>query len=140
MLRAQTLEPLAERRILLARAAQGSAVLSDGLRASGASVDDLALYDVRTAPADPTALEQLRAGRIDTVAFTSTSTVRGLLEQVGAAAADVLADVEIAVIGPVAGDAVRAAGLTVHIEAAVHTMEGLVDAIVSARQRQDAPQ
>ena len=140
VLRAQTLEPLAERRILLARAAQGSAVLSDGLRASGASVDDLALYDVRTAPADPTALEQLRAGRIDTVAFTSTSTVRGLLEQVGAAAADVLADVEIAVIGPVAGDAVRAAGLTVHIEAAVHTMEGLVDAIVSARQRQDAPQ
>ena len=138
-LRAQTPKPLAERRVLLARAAQGSPVLSDGLRASGASVDDLALYDVRTAPADPAALEQLRAGRIDTVAFTSTSTVRGFLEQADAAA-DVLADVEIAVIGPVAGDAARAAGLTVHIEAAVHTMEGLVDAIVSARQRQDAPQ
>ena len=140
-LRAPTPKPPAKRRVLLARAAQGSPVLSDGLRASGASVDDLALYDVRTAPADPTALEQLRAGRIDTVTFTSTSTVRGLLEQAGAAATtDVLADVEIAVIGPVAGDAARAAGLTVHIEAAVHTMEGLVDAIVSARQRQDAPQ
>ena len=43
-------------------------------------------------------------------------------------------------IGPVAGDAARAAGLTVHIEAAVHTMEGLVDAIVNASQRQDASQ
>lgn len=142
-LRAQTpksKKPLAKRRILLARAAQGSPILSDGLRASGASLDDLALYDVRTAPADPAAFEQLRAGRIDTVTFTSTSTVRGLLEQADAAAADVLADVEIAVIGPVAGDAVRAAGLTVHTEAAVHTMGGLVDAIVSARRRQDAPQ
>ena len=136
-LRAQPRKPLAQRRILLARAAQGAAILSDGLRASGAIVDDVALYDVRTAPADPAVVERLRTGEIDLITFTSPSTVQGLIEQVGPEALD---GVEIASIGPTTSDAARANGLTVRIEAAAHTMQGLVEAIVNARPRQDATQ
>ena len=136
-LRAQPRKPLAGRGVLLARAAQGAAVLSDGLRASGALVDDVALYDVRAAPADPAVLERLRAGEIDTITFTSPSTVQGLIEQVGSEA---LGGVKVASIGPTTGDTARANGLTVHIEAAVHTIEGLVQAIIEARPRQDATQ
>lgn len=128
-------QPLAGRRALLPRAAQGAPALSDGLRGAGAAVDDAALYDVRAAPVDPTAAARLRNGGIDIVSFTAPSTVHGLIEQVGA---DALARVEVASIGPATSAAAAAAGLTVHIEAAAHTMQGLVDAIVRARRPQNA--
>lgn len=128
-------QPLAGRRVLLPRAAQGAPALSAGLRGAGAVVDDAALYDVRAAPVDPTAAERLRNGGIDIVSFTAPSTVHGLIEQVGA---DALARVEVASIGPATSAAAAAAGLTVHIEAAAHTMQGLVDAIVRARRPQNA--
>ena len=51
------------RRILLPRAAQGSRALSDGLRDGGAEVDDVAVYDVRTAAPVQAVLQQLRDGR-----------------------------------------------------------------------------
>lgn len=129
--------PIAGRRVLLARAAQGAAALSDGLRAAGAAVDDVAVYDVRAAQADPAVVERLRGGEIELVTFTSPSTVWGLVEQVGAEA---LGGVEAAVIGSVTGAAAREAGLAVRIEAKVHTIEGLVEAIVAARPGQDATQ
>ena len=135
LLKALLAQPPSERRILLPRAAQGAPALSDGLREAGAAVDDVALYDVRAAPADPAAVERLRNGEIGIVSFTAPSTVHGLVEQVGA---DALARVELASIGPATSAAASAAGLTVHIEAAVHTMQGLVDAIVRARRPQDA--
>lgn len=126
--------PIAGRRVLLARAAQGSAVLRDGLRASGAVVDDVAVYDVRAAAADAAVVERLRRGEIELVTFTSPSTVWGLVEQVGAEALD---GVEAAAIGSVTSAAAREAGLNVRIEAKVHTIEGLVEAIVAAHPRQD---
>ena len=129
--------PIAGRRVLLARAAQGAAALSDGLRAAGAAVDDVAVYDVRAARADPAVVERLRAGEIELVTFTSPSTVQGLVGQVGREA---LGGVEAAVIGSVTGAAAREAGLAVRIEAKVHTIEGLVEAIVAARPGQDATQ
>ena len=134
LLKALLAQPLSERRILLPRAAQGAPALSDGLRGAGAAVDDVALYDVRAAPADPAAVERLRNGGIDIVSFTAPSTVHGLIEQVGA---DALARAELASIGPATSAAASATGLTVHIEAAVHTMQGLVDAIVRARRPQE---
>ena len=129
--------PIAGRRVLLARAAQGAAALSDGLRAAGAVVDDVAVYDVRAARADPAVVERLRSGEIELVTFTAPSTVWGLVEQVGREA---LGGVEAAVIGSVTGAAAREAGLAVRIEAKVHTIEGLVEAIVAAHPGQDATQ
>ena len=126
--------PLEGRRVLLARAAQGSPALSSGLRAAGAVVDDAALYGVETAPADPAVIEQLRSGAVDTITFTAPSTVRGLVEQAGLAA---LKGVEVASIGPVTTAAANAAGVTVQIEAAVHTMQGLVQAIIGAQERRN---
>ena len=133
-LRTQMSEPIAGRRVLLARAAQGAALLSDGLRAAGAVVDDVAVYDVRAARADPAVVERLRRGEIELVTFTAPSTVWGLVEQVGVEALD---GVEAAAIGSVTSAAAREAGLAVRIEARVHTIEGLVEAIVAAHPRQD---
>ena len=123
------------RRILLPRAAQGSAALSDGLRDGGAQVDDVAVYDVQTAPPVQAVLQQLRDGTVDTITFTAPSTVHGLVEQAGA---ELLQGCEVASIGPVTTAAASAAGITVTIEAVVHTMQGLVDAIIQARRERSA--
>ena len=123
------------RRVLLPRAAQGSPALSDGLRDAGAQVDDIAVYDVRTASPVEAVLQQLRDGEVDTITFTAPSTVHGLVEQAGT---ELLQETEVASIGPVTTAAASAAGITVTIEAAVHTMEGLVDAIIQARRERSA--
>ena len=127
-------ESLRGRRILLPRSAQGAPGLSDGLREVGARVDDLALYEVRAAPADRAVVRRLHDGEIDTATFTAPSTVRGLIGQVGAEA---LRGVTIISIGPATSAAAAGAGLTVHVEAAVHTMQGLVEAIAETGRRQD---
>jgi uroporphyrinogen III methyltransferase / synthase len=69
--------------------------------------------------------KQLGAGRIDAVTFTASSTVRSFLEGVGA---DVGRAV-VAVIGPITAATAREAGLDVQIEAAEHTIPGLLRAL-----------
>ncbi len=123
------------RRVLLPRAAQGSPALSDGLRDGGAQVDDIAVYDVRTAAPVEAVLQQLRDGKVDTITFSAPSTVQGLVEQAGA---ELLQGCEVVSIGPVTTAAASAAEITVTIEAAVHTMQGLVDAIIQARRERSA--
>jgi uroporphyrinogen III methyltransferase/synthase len=61
------------------------------------------------------------------ITFTSSSTVERFLEVVRPG--DVPATV--ACIGPVTAGTARARGLRVDIEAHVHSIEGLVDAVVS---------
>lgn len=118
-------------RVLLPRAEQARDVVPDALRAAGAEVDDLPLY-LAAPPAEPPAeaLALLRAGGIDIATFTSSSTVRNLA---GLLAGDLapLRDSVIACIGPATADAAREAGLTVHVTAEVHTIEGLVSAVRS---------
>ena len=58
--------------------------------------------------------------------FTSSSTVDRFLEAVGPA----LVPPVVACIGPVTADTARERGLTVDVEAEVHTVDGLVDALV----------
>lgn len=118
-------------RVLLPRAEQARDVLPATLRAAGAEVDDLPLY-LAAPPAEPPAesLAMLREGGIDIVTFTSSSTVRNL---VGLLDGDLtpLAGAAIACIGPATAETAREAGLTVHVTAEVHTIEGLVSALRS---------
>jgi uroporphyrinogen III methyltransferase/synthase len=115
------------RRALIARAREGRDVLPDALRARGAAVEVLALYETVAEPLDPETAAA--AARADYVTFTSASTVRHFLEAAGG-----LDGPRIASIGPATSTALRDAGLEPHIEADPHTPDGLVAALVADAQ------
>jgi uroporphyrinogen III methyltransferase/synthase len=118
------------RHVLVARAAEARGVLPDALRQRGADVDDVALYDTvaeALSDADRAALE-----RATYVTFTSSSTVRFLLER-GARPPE---GARVVSIGPVTSATAQEHGLTVHVEAERHDVEGLVEALsADAAQR-----
>ena len=112
------------RRALIARARSGRDVLPDALRARGAEVELLALYETVAEPLSP---EQLRAvAAADYVTFTSASTV----ENLRAAGAPPLTGRAVS-IGPATSAALREAGIEPAIEADPHTPDGLVEALVA---------
>jgi uroporphyrinogen III methyltransferase/synthase len=113
-------------RILLPRALEAREVLPEGLRERGARVDVVPAYRTVPGAGDPTALEALKAGEVDAVTFTSSSTVKGFLDLVGETD---LSGVTIAAIGPVTAETARAAGLEVAVEPAEYTVPALVEAL-----------
>src|SRR5207244_9270829 len=81
-------DELAGARILLPRALEARDALPDGLRARGAVVDVVPVYRTVPVTGDGRALAgEILAGRCDVVTFTSSSTVRHFVDQVGRAAA-----------------------------------------------------
>jgi len=67
--------------VLFLRSAQGSQYLSQGLKAAGLEVDDIPLYEV-VASGDPRLDELIEnANKMEIFAFTSSSTVRCLVER-----------------------------------------------------------
>jgi uroporphyrinogen III methyltransferase / synthase len=115
-------------RVLLPRARVARDALPDGLRAAGAVVDVIPVYETVREPGDGRALATaLLAGEIDVVTFTSSSTVRGFAELVGPAAGS--GQFAAAVIGPVTATTARELGMRVAVEAEVYTVPGLVDAL-----------
>ena len=121
-----TQQPLAGKRVLLARAAQAGRILSESLRDAGAQVDDVPCYDVVTPPADKQALAELQRG-VDVVTLTSPSTARGLVELAGDLVD--LDSMHTVCIGPVTAEAAGQLGFHVVATAETHTIEGLVEAV-----------
>jgi uroporphyrinogen III methyltransferase/synthase len=111
--------------LLLARAAVARDVLPDGLRAMGWDVDVVDAY--RTVPATVTDDQRALVASAEVVTFASSSTVDNFLAAFGADAVPPV----VACIGPITADTARARGLTVTVEAPVHTIAGLVDALVA---------
>jgi uroporphyrinogen III methyltransferase/synthase len=120
-----------ERRILLPRADIAPDALPTALRAQGALVDDIPAYRTVTPPGAAGQARSLLAEGVDVVTVASSSAVRNL---VGLLDGDVsaLRGAAIASIGPETSRAVREAGLEVAVEAAEHTIPGLVAALVAA--------
>jgi uroporphyrinogen III methyltransferase/synthase len=117
--------PVEGRRVLIARASEARDVLPDALRARGAEVDVVPLYDTVAEPlSDAQRAALARAGY---VTFTSSSTVRFLLESGGR----VPDSARVASIGPITSATARERGLEVHVEAERHDVEGLVDALTA---------
>jgi uroporphyrinogen-III synthase len=116
--------PSGSGRVLLTRAAVAREVLPDGLAAKGWEVVVVEAYRTRRAAID--ARSRQAVGSADVITFTSPSTVDGAVELLGVDRVPAA----IACIGPVTADAARAHGLEVDVEAEVHTIPGLVDAIV----------
>jgi uroporphyrinogen III methyltransferase/synthase len=121
------LEHVPVKRALLARAREARDVLEQALVSRGADVDVLPLYDT---VADPLTAPQREAlAEADYVTFTSSSTVRFLIESVRDPA--LLASQRLVSIGPVTSQALREHGLEPHVEASQHDIDGLVEALVA---------
>ncbi len=112
---------------LVARAQDARDVLPDALRARGANVDVLALYETVV---DPLAQDMLTAAcAADYVTFTSASSVRFFLQAVGGQ--PLSPATRIVSIGPVTSEELRKHGLEPHAQAEQHDVDGLVDALLA---------
>jgi uroporphyrinogen III methyltransferase / synthase len=116
-----------EGRVLLARAAVARDVIPAGLAAQGWTVDVVDAY--RTVAARPSATQLDAVAGADIVTFTSSSIVTHFVEAVGRERVPAT----VACIGPVTAATAHQLGLTVDVVAPVHTIAGLVDALVDAR-------
>ena len=118
-------------RVLLARAAEAREVLPDQLTRGGAAVDVVPAYRTVRNTANADELRGLlRDGKIDAVTFTSSSTVRYFLEQVGAEAAERLRGVVVASIGPITADTAARHGIATDVMPDSYTISALADALV----------
>jgi uroporphyrinogen III methyltransferase / synthase len=114
--------------VLVARAQEGRDVLPEGLTARGYVVDVLPVYRTVRAEPDPDALARVRAGGVDAITFTSSSTVDNLCDVLGPAPDP---QPVVVSIGPATSETARARGLRVDVEAAEHTIDGVVTALLS---------
>jgi uroporphyrinogen III methyltransferase / synthase len=96
----------------------------DALRAGGTQVDVVALYRTVAEPLSDSARAQALGA--DWATFTSASSVRYLH-----AAAGTLDGPRLASIGPVTSTALRELGYEPSLEAADHTPDGLIAALVA---------
>ncbi len=121
----EALAGLDVRSALVARASEARDVLPDALRARGAEVEVLALYETVAEPLSDQALAETRGA--DYITFTSSSTVRFFLQAAGAPGPAT----RIASIGPVTSATLRELGLEPHVEAQRHDIDGLVQALLA---------
>lgn len=112
-------------RVLLARAAVARDILPDGLRERGWTVDVVDVY--QTVSGSPTERELADAASADAITFTSSSTVERYLEVAGRDRVPGF----VACIGPITAATAREAGIAVDVVAEVHSLDGLVDALVN---------
>jgi len=119
------------RSILFLRSAQGSQYLSEGLKAAGLYVDDIALYEV--VPSGDPQLDELikRANSVDIFAFTSSTTARFLIERAGAMGLEkqlrlALAAGTVAAIGKPTAEELARLGVVVDIMPENYTFEAML--------------
>jgi len=138
---------------LLPRSQIGRDVLRDGLLAAGARATAVEAYQTLppAAGAEGDVASQLRTGALGVLSFTSPSTVRNLVERVGAEAREALGNALVAAVGPTTADACRAQGLEPAVVPELPGGVSLVEALVAwarvnpraverIRGRQDAAQ
>jgi uroporphyrinogen III methyltransferase / synthase len=115
--------PLAGQRVLIARAAHARDTLPDGLRARGALVEVLPLYETVAESLTEAQRQALKSATY--VTFTSSSTVRFFLSGAG----EPPEGARLVSIGPVTSSTLREHGLEPDVEAERHDVDGLVAAL-----------
>ena len=104
-------------------------VLYYGLTRAGALVTQVSVYSTSTKKESrPMLAEVMTSDRIDIIAFTSSSAVKGFLELLDGR--DTLVNVIIACIGPITANTAIENGLDVHVVAKVSTITGLVSEVL----------
>jgi uroporphyrinogen III methyltransferase/synthase len=124
----QALAELPVERVLVARAREARDVLPDALRARGATVEVLSLYETLAEPLGEAALAAAR--QADYVTFTSSSTVRFFLQAAGGEAG-LSPTTRVVSIGPVTSETLREHGLEPHVEAEQHDIDGMIAALLA---------
>jgi uroporphyrinogen III methyltransferase/synthase len=123
---------LRDKRVLLLRSEIASEELVEGLESGGAVVTDVAVYTAVPQQGDDKALvEQMQQGRIQWLTFASPSAVRAFFEQIPPEIVH-SCGVRIASVGPVTSKELAQVGAQADVEAAEHTIDGLLDAIENA--------
>ena len=88
-------------------------------------------YSTVVAEPSPEALAAVQSG-VDVLTFTSSSTVRNFVAQVGQTTAQALAaQARVVTIGPITAATAREFGLRVDVVATDHTIAGLLEAITA---------
>lgn len=129
---AEGLGDLRGRRVVLARADAATSGLRDALVARDALVEEVVAYRTVEGPASSRDLLHAALQRdLDGVAFTSGSTVRGLMRLASPIDRARARAIPAYCIGPVTAAEARHAGLHVGAIAAEHTAVGLADAIAT---------
>jgi len=117
-------------RIVLLRSAAASKDLADGLTKAGAVVEDIAVYTVVPHKNESTNLiEQIKAGRIHWLTFTSPSTAGAFFAQVSPDLINA-GRVKVASIGPVTTEQLAQLNVKVHAQAELHTIDGLISVLM----------
>lgn len=132
--------PAAGRRVLLARADRGRAVLKDEL-ARVADVEQVAVYrnaDAASIPAD--VVDRIADGSVAWITLTSSAIAERLFALLPESARRrVGREVRLASISPVTSAAARRLGWEIAAEAAVYTWDGLVRSLVAAERAAPSP-
>jgi uroporphyrinogen III methyltransferase/synthase len=125
---------LHDKKVLLLRSELASDDLVEALRQGGAQVRDVSIYTAVPQHGDAAGLEgQIQQGRIHWLTFASPSSVRGLFDQIRPEVVN-SSNAKIASIGPVTSKELIRLGLRIDVEALVHTVDGMLDAIEDAER------
>jgi uroporphyrinogen III methyltransferase/synthase len=124
----EALAELPVARALVVRAREARDVLPDALRARGAEVDVLPVYETLAEPLSPRTLQAVRAA--DYITFTSSSSVRFFLQAAGGEAG-LSGAARIVSIGPVTSATLREHGLEPDVEADPFDVEGMIAALLA---------
>jgi uroporphyrinogen III methyltransferase/synthase len=117
--------------ILLARATGDRPVLAEDLEEIGAAVDQVAVY--RTVDVDdpnPDVTDALKAGEVEWVTVTSSPTARSLVRLYG----ELLKTAKIISISPLTTATLKSLGYDPALEAMPHTVDGMVEALRTAKE------
>jgi uroporphyrinogen III methyltransferase/synthase len=135
---AEGLGDVAGRRVVLARADAATPALREVLATRGAEVLDVVAY--RTVEGPPTNRDALRVALhrdLSGIAFTSSSTVRGLLALTSPVDRQRAGAIPAFCIGPVTAETARRFGFEVEVVADAYTADGLAEGIARHVQEGD---
>jgi len=103
--------------------------LVEWLERAGAKIENVPVYRIVTAKSKCSWLiEKIAEGTIDWLTFASPSSVRGFFEQIPADTVN-SSSIKVASIGPVTSEQLRNLNIKIDVEAAEHTIDGLLTAI-----------
>ena len=126
---------IAGKKVLWVKASRGRDVLPQELRAAGAELTELPVYqNIDATELTPQVQELLRAGELDWICVSSPSGAKSLAQLVPPETRSKLGhSIRIAAISPLTASAAIEVGLPVNITASEATWDGLFDAIAEHR-------
>jgi len=117
------------KKILLLRSQLASKQLIEQLEQAGAEVENIAVYTTVTEKSECDWLtERIAKSKIDWLTFASPSAVDGFFEKIHADLVN-SNDVRVASIGPVTSERLNSLSVKIDVQAADHTIDGLLTAI-----------